>query len=335
MPRRAAGWQCEEVALGTTLPQRLRAFRKAAAADVVVLLRKLLPIWQLLLLRKQAKSLVFDLDDAVYLRDSNASKPAYSRLRLGRYWATLEAADLVTCGNQHLVETAAAYTRGAKVQHCPTCVDPQRYPLAAHRNTGSDCRLVWIGSRATLPSLHDAREQLAEATRALPGLKLVAICDRSALALPILVQPRGWSAATEARDLAAADIGLAWLPEHPFSDGKCGLKVLQYMAAGLPVVANPGGVHSAIVRHGETGWLVRTPGEFAAAVSRLAADPELRRRMGQAGRQRVERHYSVSSWDPHVAASLDAAAQHIRPEAPPSLLPSFETKRDRSCATVA
>src|SRR5208283_1710603 len=108
-------------------------------------------------------------------------------------------------------------------------------------------------------------------------------------------------------DIASGDIGISWLPDDDWSRGKCGLKVLQYMAAGLPVVANPVGVQPDLVRHGETGFLAATPADWVGAVKRLAGDPELRRRMGRAGRQRLERDFSVaagaSRWL-HVLAGL-------------------------------
>jgi len=127
--------------------------------------------------------------------------------------------------------------------------------------------------------------------------------------MPIDFRP--WQQATETTELADADIGISWLPDDGWSAGKCGLKVLQYMAAGLPVVANPVGVQKNLVRHGETGFLVETPDEWEDAVRLLAADPELRRHMGQAGRRRVEEEYlvarGVAGWQ-HVLRSLEPAA---------------------------
>ena len=104
-----------------------------------------------------------------------------------------------------------------------------------------------------------------------------------------------WTHESEAYELASADIGISWLPDDSWSAGKCGLKVLQYMAAGLPVVANPVGVQADLVRHGESGFLVQTPQQWVDAVGRLAHDPALRQRMGKAGRQRVAGEFSVAS----------------------------------------
>ena len=107
--------------------------------------------------------------------------------------------------------------------------------------------------------------------------------------------PCRWSEEGEARDLAGADVGISWVPDDPWSRGKCGLKVLQYLAAGLPVVANPVGVHTEMVRPGETGFLATTASEWRDAVARLCGDAALRRRMGEAGRALVESRYSVAA----------------------------------------
>ena len=94
-------------------------------------------------------------------------------------------------------------------------------------------------------------------------------------------------------DLAAANIGISWLPNDLWSQGKCGLKVLQYMAAGLPVVANPVGVQAGFVQPGVTGFWANSPDEWVAAVGRLVCDANLRHRLGLAGRRLVEQEYHV------------------------------------------
>ena len=112
------------------------------------------------------------------------------------------------------------------------------------------------------------------------------------------------------RRSAAADIGISWLPNDLWSRGKCGLKVLQYMAAGLPVVANPVGVQGDMVRHGETGFLANTDEEWLEAIGRLARDPVLRQCMGRAGRRRVEAHFSVGTGFASWLSLLGRLAQH-------------------------
>jgi glycosyltransferase involved in cell wall biosynthesis len=238
--------------------------------------------------------LLFDFDDAVFLRDSYATKGLRSRRRMSRFANMISHADAVIAGNAFLQHEAAQWNLGRCIHVIPTCIDPARYPLAQHRRSGAGVEMVWIGSSSTLRGLEAIRPLLEDLGSSWPGLRLKLICDRF-LEFPHLnTIPCRWSEATQADDLAAADIGISWLPDDAWSRGKCGLKILQYMAAGLPVVANPVGVQANIVRHGETGFLATTFTEWSAAIGRLAHDPPLRIRMGEAGRLRVEKDFSVS-----------------------------------------
>ena len=261
------------------------------------------------LLRGAAKRLVYDVDDALFQRDSYHAKGPASRMRRRRFAATVGVADLVIAGNEFLRQEVLAHAEPGRVRVVPTCLEPQWYTAAAHTRTGPAARLVWIGQRSTLASLECAAEHLAAAAERLPGMTLRVISD-SARTLPgVQVVPRPWSAATEAAELAEGDIGINWLPDDSWSRGKCGLRVLQYMAAGLPVVANPVGMNCAMVVDGVTGYLASTPQEWAAAIARLAADPDLRQSMGAAGRRLVFHRYSVAGWGPRLAAAVAAVAR--------------------------
>jgi glycosyltransferase involved in cell wall biosynthesis len=273
----------------------LRLGRELKGADAVILQRRLLQRWQLFLLRRAARRLIFDFDDAVFLRDSFSRKSLYSGSRMRRFAATVQAADAVVAGNGFLAQEAARWGEVGRVHVIPTCVDPARYPASREQRPASTFQLVWVGSSSTLQGLEVIAPMLNELGERIPELRLKLICDRF-LALRLLpVLPCPWSEATEAAEIAAADIGISWVPDDLWSRGKCGLKVLQYMAAGLPVVANPVSVHPEIIRHGESGFLASTPSEWQEAISQLVRDPELRRRMGLAGRRRLEEAYSVAT----------------------------------------
>ena len=143
------------------------------------------------------------------------------------------------------------------------------------------------------------------------------ICDQFPSLRTLPVVPVPWSEEWEAHDLAAGQIGISWLPDDLWSRGKCGLKVLQYQAAGLPVVANPVGLHNELIEPGVTGFLPSTPDQWVAAVRTLAADAELRRRMGRLARQRVASGFSVAAWaDTFVSAvagtDVSAAGERAR-----------------------
>src|SRR5262249_1021600 len=147
------------------------------------------------------------------------------------------------------------------------------YPLAEHCRAGPGVELVWIGSASTLRGLEAIRPVLDALGQHGPGLRLKLVCDRflTFQHLPVVRCP--WSEAGEAGALAEADIGISWIPDDLWSRGKCGLKILQYMAAGLPVVANPVGIQAELVEPDKTGFLAQTPAQWLDAVNRLAHDP--------------------------------------------------------------
>jgi glycosyltransferase involved in cell wall biosynthesis len=290
---------------------RLGDLRKAKTADVVLVQRKLLSLWELSLLRSWSKSLIFDIDDAVYQRDSNSRKSATSWRRLTRFRAIAYDADAVFVGNDFLRLVVSKWTPPERVFLMPTCVNPAKYRLTHHSRKAPDARLIWIGQSSTLETLGIAGGQLGAIAERLPDMEFRQICNRSASFAALNVVFRPWSVDTEAAELAEGDIGIAFMPDDSWSLGKCGLKVLQYMAAGLPVVANPVGVHREMVIHGETGFLAATPGEWAEAVDRLASQPELRTQLGAAGRRVVEKRYSTGVWAPQFARAV-ASISRIR-----------------------
>lgn len=290
-----AGFDLHLHAIPTCAGQWLALGRKLRGSSAVILQRRLLPAWQLFLLRRYATKLFFDFDDAVFLRDSFASKGLQSRRRLRRFAATLRACDGVAAGNEYLRLSSCRWTNPDRIEIIPTCVDPSKYSTAVHQRTNANVELVWIGSSSTLQGLGAVRPLLEEIGTRIPELKLKLICDRFLRfeKLPVVECP--WTEAGESAALSAADIGISWVPDDDWSRGKCGLKVLQYMAAGLPVVANPVGIHLEVIEHGKNGYLAQTPAQWIDAIGRLARDPNLRQQLGQAGRLRLEREYSVAA----------------------------------------
>lgn len=261
--------------------------------DLVILQRRLPDWWQRRKLNRIPVPILFDFDDAVWLRDSYSPKGFHSSKRASRFRRLMNSVAGVTAGNSFLAEEARRSNPALKVELIPTCVDVHRYPIATHESPTPS--LVWIGSSSTMQGLERIRPVLESLGRTVPNLKLKQICDRFSRFDPLEVVETSWSEATETVEIASGDIGISWIPDDPWSRGKCGLKVLQYMAAGLPVVANPVGVHPEMVEHGVTGFLVTSPGEWKEAVRQLVRDPSLRKRMGQAGRRVVEERYSIEA----------------------------------------
>ena len=132
---------------------RISTLLAGSRAEIVILQRKLLPAWQLAILRRNAKCLVYDIDDALFRRDTFTRRKQQSHSRLSRFRGIVRAADAVLAGNDYLTQFASAYADPSRVHFVPTCVEPSWYPLAGHRRTGSWVRLAWIGQRCMLPSL--------------------------------------------------------------------------------------------------------------------------------------------------------------------------------------
>jgi glycosyltransferase involved in cell wall biosynthesis len=310
----AAGWSLTTEGIASNPLARLRQFRRAAAFDAVLLQRKLLPGWQWGVLRRCSRRLVYDFDDAVLYRDSYDRRGPHCRRRASRFARTIRQADLVLAGNDFLANCARGAGAGPdRVRVLPTCVATDRYVPAPPRPDGP-AQLVWVGSSSTLQGLERRRSLLERLGREVPGLRLRLICDRFPRFGPLEVVAVPWSEAGEAAAIAAGDVGISLLPDDLWSRGKCGLKVLQYQAAALPVVADPVGVHTRMIRPGVEGFLPESSDAWVEAVRSLAADPDLRRRMGRAARAAVEAGYAVAAWAPAFVAAVAGQAPPPAPK---------------------
>jgi glycosyltransferase involved in cell wall biosynthesis len=181
--------------------------------------------------------------------------------------------------------------------------------------SGAGPRIGWIGSRASLRYLAALAAPLRAACARVPGARLVQVCN-DFLDLPgVPTEKVLWSAEREAGDLLGFDVGLMPIDDRPFSRGKCGLKILQYQAAGVPLVCSPVGANLEIVEEGVSGLFASGEGEWTQAIVRLLTDRESGRRLAAAGRARVEAVYSADRIGARLAdalASLPAAAGRPR-----------------------
>lgn len=279
------------------------AFR-ARRFDAVILQRKWLDPFEARILRRSGARIFMDIDDATMFHETKLG--AIARLRLERRVnATLSILHVLCAGNAYLADIfrekrSARAAAPLPVHLIPTAVNPADYPMKSHAPTDKP-RLVWLGSHSTLKYLEQAFDALATAAAEIPGLSLTVVCDRAPGAAPIPLEFIPWSLESEKIALAHADIGIAPTPSDRWTLGKCGFKIIQYMAAGLPVIASPVGVNTDLTQN--AGLLAQSPADWKNAIARLAANVELRRQYGAAGRARVEMEFSLEH-----AADLWAAA---------------------------
>jgi len=245
---------------------------------------------------------VVDYDDATFHRYDRHPSALVRRSLGGKIDSVMRGAALVVAGNEYLA--ARAKSAGApRVEILPTVVDAGRYPLRRHiGKTGYT--IGWIGAPVTAGYLERVRPalELCFAAHAETRLRLVGAADP--LGMPDRIESRPWQEDTEAQELLHFDAGIMPLPDEPFERGKCGYKLIQYMAAGLPVVASPVGANTQIVEHGVNGFLAETTGDWFEWLDTLRRDPALRGRMGAAGRRKVEAAYSLSVTAPDLAEML-------------------------------
>lgn len=260
---------------------------------------------------------VLDFDDAWELRYRAHGRALVRRL-LGDKWRHLmPQATLAIAGSAALADWCRA-VGAPRVEIIPTVIDLARYPLRPPPDNPV-FTVGWIGTRSTLPHLAAA----GEALRQVGGLRLRLIANEP-IALPgVAVEFVPWREDREAELLADIDTGIMPLPDEPWERGKCAYKLIQYMAAGRPVVASPVGANAEVVVDGETGFLAMTTAEWVAALSRLKADAALRARMGAAGRHRVEQTYCLQVQAERLATALRTAVDRnaARPPAGEGVVP--------------
>lgn len=296
--------------------RRLRKLVSSNKYDVVWLEKELLPWipdWLEARLAKRVAALVVDYDDAIFHRYDRHRSGIVRAIYGRKIDAVMRRADLVTAGNDYLLSRARS--AGAKrVEWLPTVVDLERYPHPVPRDHGGQLVIGWIGSPSTAHYLREVDPVIQEISRRYQT-RCIAIGARSDQLAGSCFEPVAWSEAGEAAMLAQIDIGIMPLRNEPWELGKCGYKLIQYMAAGRAVVASPVGANRSIVEPGISGYLAATNEEWLSALDSLIKDPSKRVAMGMEGRRRVEELYSLQVQSQRLASlllSVGALEKHAR-----------------------
>jgi glycosyltransferase involved in cell wall biosynthesis len=304
--QRLAGLRTDYFDIARSYLSRLATLAGAFRYDLLWIEGELLPRWPATIERVLpllGHRFVVDLDDAIFHSYDLHPTPLVRKLLGRKIDVVLSRAATVVVGNEYLAERAR--NSGARcVLVVPTTVDHLAY--AEQKASAHDkLTLGWIGSPATARYLRTIAPELEELC-ASASLRLIGVGQHDFKCPDVVL--RDWSEDTELEELASCDIGLAPLTDGPWERGKCGLKAIQYMAMGIPVLAADVGVLPTLVKHGETGFIYRDRAEFSRYAHKLANDPELRRLMGAAGRQRVAARYAIHYWVDIIADVLAQAA---------------------------
>ncbi len=278
-----------------TLGCGLQVWWAARGAEALFIQKVIFPFPVRWLLRWRRPPVIYDFDDAIFTTEVRRQHwlVAWKQWRnTNGLPAMLRLADHVLVENEYTAAFAARYCPAHTIITGP--IDTRRYtPGGGPAVAREEVVLGWIGSPSTISYLQLIRAPLARLGRRFPRLRLRVIGAAAVDLEGIAVEARPWTLEGEVEELRGFDIGLMPVPDDPWTRGKGGYKLLQYMATGLPVVASPVGVNCQIVRDGETGFWARTPEEWEELLARLIDDPILRRQMGQQGRAAMQTHYAL------------------------------------------
>ena len=245
------------------------------------------------LYRLFSRKMIYDIDDLAFMGKTSNYNSFISPLRgSGKFFYLMKVADHVITCTPYLDAIVKKYN--SKTTDISSTIDTDKYiPIVNYTN---DHQLVlgWSGSHSTVPYL----QLIAPALRRLRqhyDFKLLVIGTSSFIMEGVDVEAIPWDMSSEVHDLQQIDIGLYPLPNEEWVLGKSGLKALQYMALGIPTVATAIGTNFRVIENGVSGFLVNSEDEWFKQIAGLIVDPGLRRKIGECGRARVEKFYSVNA----------------------------------------
>ena len=272
----------------------VRTLRLARRYHVVFVQRAFFSAPIARLLRLFSRKVIFDFDDAIFTTEA-PEEDWMARLRTRHHSRGL--AEMLRASSRVIVENT--YTASYAERFCPAVsiitgpIDTERYSPGGAGKEDERVVLGWIGSYTSAPYLELIREPLAELGKRHRHIRLCLIGEGGFDTDAVPMQWRPWSLETEVHDLRQLDIGLMPLPDDPWTRGKGGYKLLQYLSMGIPAVSSPVGINREIVEDGVNGFCASSHDEWVSCLDRLILDRALRVKMGEAGRARMEACYSL------------------------------------------
>jgi glycosyltransferase involved in cell wall biosynthesis len=276
---------------------KLKVFKSVNQYDILFIQRKRFPVLWLKLIRKNARKIVYDFDDSVMFRNSKYVSNV-SKTRVKMFKNMVNASDHVIAGNEYLQKNTAPYTQDVTI--IPSPIDITSYPQKSYTEESDNITLGWVGAHGSIHYLKKMKPIFEALGKRNGKLRLKIICDTFFDCENMVVDKKQWNEKDEVADIQSFDIGLMPLMDDPWSHGKCGLKVLQCLATGVPVVCSPAGINKEIVEDGVHGFWANTQEEWTEKLETLINDHDLRKRMGKEGRKRVVDHYSLKANAPRM-----------------------------------
>jgi glycosyltransferase involved in cell wall biosynthesis len=256
-----------------------------------------MPALMEIILNRLSIPYVIDYDDAIFHRyDLHPNRIARFLLG-GKIRSAMRNAMVVVAGSMYLADYAVR-AGARRVEHIPTVVDLERYHIKEGTNAPG-LNVGWIGTPMTVKYLTIVRPAMTQFLKKGDSmLSLIGAGHVNFGDLPVKIIP--WSEDTEVAEVQNLDVGIMPLSDAPWEQGKCGYKLIQYMACEKPVIASPVGANIEIVENGVNGFLAGSTEEWLTALNILRDNPCLRKKMGMAGRKKVEEKYCLQVTAPKL-----------------------------------
>jgi len=294
---------------GAFLACRALDVLRADRFDVVIIQRDLFPFGPPALERalwRRNPHLVYDTDDATYLRPSFTPTTPFQKLRrFDKPIDVVRHARWVSVATEPIAVWARALNPCVSV--VPMALDLHHYDAVPRTAHDGPIVLGWTGTASSLRYLNALAPVLERLARDQSIVVRVISGGYRDVVLPgVPLDARPWHPDTALAAMATFDIGLVPLDDSPFERAKFPFKLLQYLALGIPAASARVGVASDLL---EPSQLAASPDEWHAALSRLIADPLERRRLGASGRELVAQRYTVERVGPLLVDGLVSAAR--------------------------
>lgn len=288
---------------GLQIAARLPGCLRSRFADIVWIERCLLSSCSVLE-QRLPRPRVLDVDDAIWL----------SHPFVRQYAADV---DLIIAGNSFIADWFSKFGRPIRI--VPTAIDTEKFfPRLLNGSDASDGKhaeadmfvIGWSGTQANLKYVYDIEQPLARFLERHADARLLIQCNappQFSRIPPDRWQFHRWTPANEAAVIRRFDVGLMPLRDGEWERGKCSLKMLQYMASGVPVVVSPVGTNIEVAAHGPVGFLPSTTDDWHDALETIFQNPSQRHAFSLTGRRIAEQLYSSR----HVAIQIATAVQEL------------------------
>jgi L-malate glycosyltransferase len=251
------------------------------------------PLFEKLLFLFNTK-VIYDIDDMIFITGHSHLKSTFFQKLKGtkKPLVLMKRAQYVIVCTPKLEEIARSLNTKKQVVDISSTFDTDRFvPVAGYKQT-EIVTVGWTGSHSTLPFLEMLQPVLAEVSRHRK-IKLLVIANRPYQMKEVATEFLPWKKETEVQDLHHMQIGLYPIPANEWSLGKSSLKALTYMSIAIPFVATAYGTNYRVMENGVQGFMAKSNEEWVQYLIQLIDNVELRKKMGLAGRKRVEEMFSV------------------------------------------